>query len=165
MVWGSRLRRTLCLLWIASSLALHVSKASWCFRTALSHVWSQVILLFAQGPAGWARPWRTLRLEEGAQAPSAWNPQLWFISRRLRFYPTRMSSHRLKRCSSPGCQEGTYSDTYAWSHLGLNKKKKSMQFVLRRADPSCCHGYTLRYRFIPRESRLGRGWAKAATYV
>lgn len=49
--------------------------------------------------------------------------QLWFISRRLRFYPTLMSSHRLKRCSSPGCQEGTYSDTYAWSHLGLNKKK------------------------------------------
>lgn len=48
--------------------------------------------------------------------------------------------------------------------LSRTEFKKSMQFVLRLADPSCCHGYTLRYRFILRDSRLGRGWAKVGVF-
>lgn len=121
----------LCLLWSTSSLVLHVKKVSWCFRTAPSYVWSSRDSVVHSGPSGMDHALKDGETGRGRAGPKclestrhcllqSWLLQLWFISRRLHFYPTLMSSHWLKRCSSPGCQKGTYSDTYAWSHLGLN---------------------------------------------
>lgn len=118
------------------------------------------------GTEGWSV--RASDGAQGARTPGAPTEQLllcsWVIKtliacsmvhftwRRLYFHPvTLMQLCLYKRAVHLGAvaahvaKKGTYSDTQAWCYLEPNKKKKSMQFVLRLADLSRCHGYTLRY--------------------
>ena len=89
---------------LADTLVLHVKKVSWCFRTAPSYVWSSRDSVVHSGPSGMDHALKDGETGRGRAGPKclestrhcllqSWLLQLWFISRRLHFYPTLMSSH------------------------------------------------------------------------